>query len=122
MLFRSGKVSISGVVLYLLYGCAQAIISAAAFNRIYAVLEYSKTRPPFRWENVEKLRRAGFLFLSTVLLQFLLALLGMIFVRDVITFAVNIKLDNAIIGVIVLCVAQIFAQGVQMQEEQDGLV
>ena len=46
----------------------------------------------------------------------------MIFVRDVITFAVNIKLDNAIIGVIVLCVAQIFAQGVQMQEEQDGLV
>lgn len=114
--------TVPGMVIYLLFGCTQAAMLFLAFGKIRNVVEYSQAQPPFRWENVEKLRQAGLLFLGTVGLELVFALVSMILAFGVLSFHVNLSFDNIIIGIIILCVSEIFAQSVRMQEDADGLV
>lgn len=114
--------SVPGVVVYLLFGCAQAAMCFLAFGKVRSVIEYAQSQPPFRWENVEKLRQAGGLFLGTVALQLVFALVSMIFAYGAMSFSVQLKFDNIVIGIIVLCVSELFAQSVRMQEDVDGLL
>lgn len=117
-----GVNSVPGVVIYLLFGCAQSAMCFLAFGKVRNVIEYAQSQPPFRWENVEKLRQAGLLFLGTVGLELAFALVSMVLSFGAMSFYVNPSLDNLIIGVIILCVSEIFAQSVRMQEDVDGLV
>lgn len=114
--------SVPGVVVYLLFGCAQAAMCFLAFGKVRSVIECAQSQPPFRWENVKRLRLAGLLFLGTVALQLAFALVSMIFSFGAVRFSVNLKFDKIIIGVIILCVSELFAQSVRMQEDIDGLV
>lgn len=117
-----GVESVPGVMVYLLFGCAQAAMCFLAFGKVRSVIECAQSQPPFRWENVKRLRQAGGLFLGTVALQLAFALVSMIFSFGAVRFSVNLKFDKIIIGVIILCVSEIFAQSVRMQEDIDGLV
>lgn len=117
-----GVETVPGVVFYLLFGCARAVMTFMAFGKVRNVLEYSQTQLPFCWENVERLRQSGSLFLGTVALQLVYALVSWIFAYGVLDFSINLDVDNIIVGIIVLCVSELFAQSVKMQEEIDGLV
>lgn len=117
-----GVESVPGVVIYLLFGCAQSAMCFLAFGKVRNVIEYARSQPPFRRENVEKLRQAGLLFLGTVGLELAFALVSMVLAFGAMSFYVNPSFDNLIIGVIILCVSEIFAQSVRMQEDADGLV
>ena len=46
----------------------------------------------------------------------------MFFAFGSLSLNVNLKFDDIVIGVILLCTSEIFQRGAQMQEEQDGLV
>lgn len=116
----NGTVSIAGVVLYLLYGCLNAAMFALAFRNVHRVLHSSQSESPFRMENVRLLRHSGFLFFGTVIAQFLFGLLGLL-VRNM-SVGVTVDMSGIVTGILVLCLSQIFAQGVQMQEDIDGLV
>lgn len=117
-----GVNSVPGVVIYLLFGCAQSAMCFLAFGKVRNVIEYAQTQPPFRRENVEKLRQAGLLFLGTVGLELAFALVSMVLSFGAVSFYVNPSFDKLIVGVIILCVSEIFAQSVRMQDDVDGLV
>lgn len=117
-----GVESVPGVVIYLLFGCAQSAMCFLAFGKVRNVIEYAQSQPPFRWENVEKLRQAGLLFLGTVGLELAFALVSMVLSFGAVSFYVNPSFDKLIVGVIILCVSEIFAQSVRMQDDVDGLV
>lgn len=117
-----GAATVPGVVVYLLSGCARAVMLVKAYGNIRGVLDYSRTQPPFRWENVEKLREAGALFLATYAVHIAYALLSLIFGFGAVSVYVNLNLDNLVIGIIILCVSELFAQSVKMQEDVENLV
>lgn len=114
--------SVPGVVVCLLFGCAQAAMCFLAFGKVRSVIECAQSQPPFRWENVKRLRLAGLLFLGTVGLELAFALVSLLLSFGVMRFYVSPSFDNLIIGIIILCVSEIFAQSVRMQEDVDGLV
>lgn len=114
--------SVPGVVVCLLFGCAQAAMCFLAFGKVRNVIGYAQSQPPFCRENVKRLRQAGLLFLGTVGLELAFVLVSLLLSFGVMRFYVNPSFDHLIIGVIILCVSEIFAQSVRMQEDVDGLV
>lgn len=117
---RGGAGTVPGVVAYLLIGCMRCGMHFLAYGNIRRVLDFS--RSPFSGENVERLRSAGGLFLGSVGLQLAYGLITMIFAFGGLDFSADLKFDDIVIGVILLCVSEIFARGAQLQEDQDGLV
>lgn len=115
-----GAATVPGVIIYMLMGCALSAMRFLAFGNIRRVIDFSGS--PFCRESVEKLRSAGELFLGTVALQVAYCLITMFFAFGSLSLNVNLKFDDIVIGVILLCTSEIFQRGAQMQEEQDGLV
>ena len=118
----AGAATVPGVVIYMLIGCARSVMYFMAFGNVRQVIDCSRTQSPFLWQNVQKLRQAGGLFLGTVGLQLAYAFITMILAFGSMSFSANIRVDTVILGVTVLCVSEIFAQGARLQDDQDGLV
>lgn len=118
ILYDHGDLSIGCVVFYLAYGALCSFVAAKASYNVWKILSASQHETPFQWRHVRLLRESGFLFIGLTLSQIVFALILMPFGG----VSVNMKLDGLVLGIIVLCIAQILAQGVQMQEDVDGLV
>lgn len=116
-----GEVNLAGLVICMVYGSVIAGLFALGFHNIHKVLSRSQEETPFRWDNVRLLRRSGFLFLGTIIVESVFGLIALIFTRYM-SISIDMELNGVIIGILVLCLSQIFAQGVQMQEDIDGLV
>jgi len=80
----------------------------------------------FNWRNVRRLRRLGILLIVGFVCVLLPEYLSLCSLREVfsleaydLTLSDSVKVTNLLLGLIALIVAEIFAIGLKMKEEQD---
>ncbi len=83
--------------------------------------KFSKGKTPFQKDNVRMLREIGIFFISMTVVKFVLSVVAVALVGPE-KAEVSAQLGDAIVGLLMLCLSQCFAAGMQMQQDVDGLV
>ena len=83
--------------------------------------KFSQGKTPFQKDNVRMLREMGF-FLLAVLVVELVAEVAAVLALGPEQVESSVGLNSFAVGILMLCLSQAFAQGVQIQRDVDGLV
>lgn len=112
----------------LIVGILVCGLMAMIFRNIYLIFKttagetkFSKGVTPFQLDNVRMLREIGIFALSIPIVEFICDVIVKIIVGvDAVESSVSIT--GIVFGLVLLCLSQFFAYGVQLQSDADGLL
>ena len=97
-----------------------AILSALVFRKIGQVIRMSRETTPFQKPVVDRVRQVGWLFIVIPVMTVVTTLMADIFFWPQYSFQVDVS--NIVTGVIILGLTQIFAYGVKLEDDMEGLL
>ena len=116
------------VVIFLVTGAAVLALMAFIFRNVNLILRttqglttFSEGKTPFQKDNVRMVREMGFAFLAVAAVQLTASALAFLLLGPEIA-EVGVNMSSAVTGVLMLCLSQVFALGMEMQKDVDGLV
>lgn len=115
------------IIFFIAAGLTMGLI-AFVFRNVNLILrttlgktKFSKGQTPFQPDNVRMVREIGIFFFAITVIQMIASWAASVSV-SVEAMEVSIGMDNVVIGILMLCLSQVFAVGQKMQEDIDGLV
>lgn len=94
---------------------------AMVFRNLYLIIKKSEGSTPFQPDNVRMFREIGIFSISIPVVGLIMSLIiRLVMGPDIVELSV--KPDGFIMGIIVLCLTQLFARGVQLEKDVDGLL
>ncbi len=117
----NGKSLALATILVGLTEAGMLALMALVFRSVWRVMKRTQNGTPFQPENVSALKRIGVLAL---VMQGFSMLMGAVVCIACIDSApdVVIGLDGIMLALVVFCLTQFFARGVELENEVDGLV
>lgn len=116
------------VVIFLITGAVTLGLMAFVFRNVNLILrttqgetKFSQGRTPFQKDNVRMVREIGIFFISITVVEFAMSALAVVLLGPE-TAEVSADMGSAVTGVLMLCLSQVFALGMEMQKDVDGLV
>lgn len=116
-----GTVSMAALRIFLVFAFMAFILMAMTFRNVYLILKKSKSSTPFQKDNVRMLKEIGIFSISIPVLGLIASIIVRL-VTDVDYVEAAVDMKGFIMGILVLCLTQFFARGVELEEEVDGLV
>lgn len=115
-----GTVDTKSVVLFAVCSVLLLGLMAMVFRNLYFLFQKSENATPFQKDNVRLLREIGIFSISIPVIGLIMSGIA----RLVLGFdaEVSVAVDGFIMGLIVLCLTQFFAHGVELEQDVDGLV
>jgi len=121
VLNKAGKIDYTALCLFAVGSVLIFIVMALIFRNLNFIIKRSENESPFKEENIKKLKLIG-------VLSIVIPLIGLI-MSAIIRIAagadfVEISVDQSgvIMGIIILCITQYFAHGVELEKDVDGLL
>lgn len=123
-----GTVNNAAMILFLLCGAITLELMAWVFRDVNLILrttqgltKFSRGKTPFQKDNVRMMREIGIFFLSTTVVQLIFSVIAALVIGpDRVESSVD--MTGIVTGILMLCLSQVFALGMQMQNDMDGLV
>ena len=109
--------------LYLLYtaaGTVELALTALVFRRIWQIIKLSWASTPFQRPVVDKVKQIGWLFIASPLVTMAVGLVNFLIRWP--NISVKVDASDIITGVIVLALSQVFAYGVKLEDDVEGLL
>ena len=117
----AGALSLTALRLFCVGSAILLSLMAMVFRNIYLIMKRSEGSTPFQKDNVRMLREIGIFFLSVTVVEFAASSLAFLLVGPE-NAEVSAGVQSAATGILMLCLSQVFALGVRMQADVDGLV
>ncbi|MBE6738668.1 MAG: DUF2975 domain-containing protein [Ruminococcaceae bacterium] len=109
------------LIIYSIGAALIFVLMALIFRNLYLIIKKSKETTPFQKANVRMFKEIGYFSLGVPVIGLIFSTINRFAVGvDVAETAVSI--GGFIIGLVVLCITQYFAKGVELQEDVDGLL
>lgn len=126
--FNNGEINLMAVKVFCVTAVILYTLMAMIARNIYLTLRtaanktwFAKGKTPFQNDIVRMIREIGIFYIMMTLVGLIASIIGrMLIGYDAAEISVGV--GNAITGVIILCLSQIFVQGVALQEEVDGMI
>lgn len=109
---------------FLMFGISAVIIlsfMAMVFRNLHLIIKNSEGTTPFQPDNVRMLREVGIFAISVPVVGYIMSIITRI-VLGVDTAEISNNLSGFVIGIVVLCMTQFFARGIELENDVDGLV
>lgn len=123
-----GTVDNRALIVFLLTGALILELMAWVFRDVNLILrttqgltKFSKGKTPFQKDNVRMMREIGIFFFSIAVVEFAASSVAVMLLGPE-TAEVSADMGGIVVGVLMLCLSQVFAIGQKMQEDIDGLV
>lgn len=97
------------------------MLMAMVFRNIYLIVKKSTATTPFQKDNVRMVKEIGIFSIAIPVVGLIMSMVVRL-VCGVDAVDTSVSLGGFAIGIIVLCLTQYFAYGVQLQSDVDGLV
>lgn len=105
----------------LLTGAVSAVMLALTFRNANGVIRKALEGAPFQACTVKWMKQIGCYSMALPVIGFVGSLIAFL-VGGMPTSEVMLNLDGFVMGVLVLCLTQVFAHGVGLQQDVDGLL
>lgn len=123
-----GTINNAAMILFLLCGAMTLELMAWVFRDVNLILrttqgltKFSQGKTPFQKDNVRMMREIGIFFISTTVVQLIFSVIAALVIGpDQVESSVDMM--GIVTGILMLCLSQVFALGMQMQNDVDGLV
>ena len=116
-----GKVDMNA---FLVFGIGAVIIlslMAMVFRNLYLILRKSENSTPFQADNVRMVREIGIFSISVPVVGLIMSIITRLVLGAEAAETSN-GIDGLIMGLIVLCLTQVFARGLKLENDVDGLL
>ena len=116
----SGSIDTTVFVLFALDAVIVFLLMALVFRNLYCIIKNSERTTPFQPENVRRLTRIG---VFAIIVPVVSGIMGpMIRALGPVVLRAEATGDGYIMGILVFCLTQVFARGVELEKEVDGLL
>ncbi len=115
-----GELVMGSYMLYIGAAVIELVLTALVFRRIWQIIKLSWASTPFQKPVVDKVKQIGWLFIAAPLVTLAVSLVN--FVINWPELSVTVDMTSIITGVIVLALSQIFAYGVKLENDVEGLL
>ena len=116
------------LAIFLIGGALILELMAWVFRNVNLILrttqgitKFSKGKTPFQKDNVHMMREIGLLSISIAVVELIMSSVAVLILGPEMA-EVSADMGGFIVGVLMLCLSQVFALGQKMQEDVDGLV
>lgn len=123
-----GTLNNAAMIIFLITGALTAELMAWVFRNVNLILrttqgltKFSKGKTPFQKDNVRMMREIGIFFISIAVVELAMSGIAVLILGPEMA-EVSADLGGVVIGILMLCLSQVFAIGQKMQEDVDGLV
>lgn len=109
---------------FLIFGIGAVIILAVmamVFRNLNLIFKKSENTTPFHKDNVRLMREIGIFTIAIPIVGFIMSVIVRL-VTGVETAEISIDFGGIFMGIIVLCLTQFFAHGVELEKDVDGLL
>lgn len=116
-----GVPSLAAFRVFLVCAAVTLSLMAMVFRNVYQILRNTRVGTPFSPDNIRLLREIGIFCLSQPLAGLVTTTIVPLFAgRDTVEAGINI--DSFIIGVLALCLTRVFARGMELERDTEGLL
>ena len=94
---------------------------AMIFRNLYLIIKKSNNATPFQACNIRKLREIGIFAIVVPIVGLVMSVISRLAV-GVETAETSNNFGGLIIGIVVLCIAEFFIHGIELEKDVDGLL
>lgn len=116
-----GTLNMTALQLFCIGGAILLSLMAMVFRNIYLIMKKSENATPFQKDNVRMVREIGIFLLSVPMVGLIMSIVARL-VLGVDNVEASVGLDSFMVGLVVLCLSQFFAQGMELEADVDGLL
>lgn len=116
----SGSLDIRLLLLFSLAAAVILSLMAMAFRNIHLILKKTENTTPFQKDNIRMVREIGIFFISVPLVGLFMSFIMRLAAGADIEVSMN--MSGLMTGLVVLCLAQVFSHGTELEKEVDGLL
>ena len=116
-----GQIIRPSVLIFFSTAAVTLALMAWIFRSVNLILRTAQSKNPFQKENVRRIRKIGIFFLGIASVQLTASDLAVLFLGPEVA-EIGVNMGSVVTGILMLCLAQAFTLGVQMQDDIDGLV
>ena len=123
-----GTVNTTAVSVYAAGSVVMLVLMAMVFRNVYLILKtakgktkFSKGDTPFQSDITRMVREIGIFYISIPIVGLILSIVTRLIMGPD-AAQISVSFEGVITGIIILCLSQIFAYGVQLQKDVDGLL
>lgn len=117
----AGNVNMAVVPFFSIGAILVAGLMALAFRNVYLMIKRSKKTTPFQKDNIRMLKNASIFLIATSVVG-LVTVTVIRLVTGIGEKETCINLDGFVMGVLLFCITEFFAHGIELQDEVDGLL
>ena len=118
---NAGQVNLTALRLFCVGAGIILSLMAMVFRNVYLIMKRSENGTPFQKDNVRMMWETGIFFLAILVVQFAMSTLAVCILGPE-GVEVHVGMENLVIGILMFCLSQVFALGMEMQKDIDGLV
>lgn len=119
--FSDGKIDMKAFLVFAIGAVIILALMAMVFRNLYLIIKKSEGTTPFQKENVRMLREIGIFTIAIPVIGFVMSVIARLAIGYEVAEISN-SMDGFIMGIIVLCLTQFFAHGVELENDVDGLL
>lgn len=102
-------------------GVVTGVLMALVFRHVHRILAQSRSATPFQPDNIRRLRQVGVCYLGVAVVDLAVnTLLRLMLGREALRLSVDY--GSILAGLLVLCLTQFFARGMELEQDLEGLM
>lgn len=117
----AGTLNMAALRLYLVAGVLLMGLMAMVFRNVNLILKRSEGATPFQPDNIRMVREIGIFLIAIPVAGLVFSVVGRLLLGS--EYAeIDMNLGGLVPGLVVLCLSQIFARGMELEQDVDGLL
>lgn len=116
----TGVPNLKAIALFALGAVFILSLMAMVFRNAYLIIKKSKNTTPFQKDNIRMVREIGIFTIAVPIIALIMsAVIHLVFGDGIET---SVRFDSAVMGIVALALTNVFAYGMELQNDVDGLL
>lgn len=115
-----GAVNIKAIALFAFGAVLIMAFMAMVFRNTYLIIGKSKNATPFQKDNIRMVREIGIFSIAVPVIGLIMCIIIRLALGDIIE--TSVRFDSAVIGIVALALTNVFAHGMELENDMDGLL
>ena len=117
----NGQIDMTALFLFGIGATLILALMAMIFRNLHLIIKKSEGTTPFQPDNVRMFREVGIFSIAVPVVGFVMSVIARIFIGVEVAEIAN-SFEGFVIGIVVLCMTQFFAHGIELENDVDGLL
>lgn len=117
---EAGEADLAALGVLMVAGFLLMVPMAMTFRNVYLILKNSEGSTPFQPDNVRMVREIGWFLMALPAVGLVMSIVARLAVG--VEAEASVYMGSWLVGLVVLCLSQVFARGMELESDVDGLL